>query len=131
LPNNGKADFRYQNSTEEGLNQSANNGDANEDQAVTEQEVQDGGNTGQHTALENHNTNGGMGIQSNQSGGQMPGQFGFGANQGAFPGMNWAQMNAFNPMMQMQMQNGMANGNWGFPNMMGKCLCFPTFSQSN
>jgi hypothetical protein len=94
---------------------------------VEKQDPESGEGVGQEAMMGDQNANHGVGMQSNQNGGQMPGQFGYGGNQGAFSGMNWAQMNGFNPMMQMQMQNNVANGNWGFPNMMGKRITSATF----
>lgn len=46
---------------------------------------------------------------------------GFDPSQTGFSGMDWSANNAFNPMMQMQMQNGMAGvpNNWNNFNMMG------------
>ncbi|KAI9712034.1 MAG: hypothetical protein M1820_001743 [Bogoriella megaspora] len=45
--------------------------------------------------------------------------FGFSNNQQGFSGMDWSNLGNMNPMMQMQMQNAMQNGNWsGFPNLM-------------
>jgi zinc finger CCCH domain-containing protein 13 len=59
-----------------------------------------------------------MGWNNQNIGGQIGG-FGFNGNQGAFSGMDWSQAAGFNPMMQMQMQSNMMNGNWNFHNMMG------------
>jgi hypothetical protein len=69
-------------------------------------------------------------TNGNQSGGWGNGQmfpYGYGANRNGFAGMGWSQPGVFNPMMQMQMQNNMANGNWGYQNMMGS---FPSGSSS-
>jgi hypothetical protein len=62
------------------------------------------------------------GNQTPAGGWGMNGQmfpYGYGANQNGFAGMGWSQPGVFNPMMQMQMQNNMANGAWGYQNMMG------------
>jgi hypothetical protein len=61
----------------------------------------------------NQPTTGAWGMNG-QANGMFP--FGYGGNQA---GMGWPQPGVFNPMMQMQMQNNMGNGNWGYQNMMG------------
>ena len=76
--------------------------------------MQEEDNAEGNTASTGWNQSGGQGT------GQMYGGFGFNGNQSGYPGMEWNQANGFNPMMQMQMQNNMPNGEWGgFPNMMG------------
>jgi hypothetical protein len=65
------------------------------------------------------------GNQTTAGGWGMNGQmfpYGYGANQNGFAGMGWSQPGVFNPMMQMQMQNNMGNGNWGYQNMMGSFI---------
>jgi len=65
----------------------------------------------------NQNTAEGWGMNGQASGQTFP--YGYGGNQNGYAGMGWSQPGVFNPMMQMQMQNNMGNGNWGYQNMMG------------
>lgn len=76
---------------------------------------QDGVNSHQNSQAPN------TGIAWNMPNGQNFGQmygggFGLDPSQAGFQGMDWNNAGMFNPMMQMQMQNG----GWGsYPNMMG------------
>lgn len=101
-------------------NENPKNTGTKDEQDIPDKSVEDAQNPRPLAMIESQAANVATSMQPNESSVQMAPQFGFGGNPAAFSGMNWNQMNAFNPMMQMQMQNSMASGNWGYPNMMGK-----------
>jgi hypothetical protein len=102
-----------------------------ENEIVKEKEIENGDSGEGDLKEDNSNgdigqTNGNQNVaagwaMNEQANGQMF-PFGFGGNQNGFTGMGWSQPGVFNPMMQMQMQNNMGNGNWGYQNMMGSFI---------
>jgi hypothetical protein len=84
------------------------------------EEITDVSNAQEEKDADVQNTSAGWNANDGQGNGLMYGAYGFNGNQNGYPGMDWNQANGFNPMMQMQMQSNMSNGEWGgFPNMMG------------
>jgi zinc finger CCCH domain-containing protein 13 len=99
---------------DEGSDDNESNGSI---EIITEGELKEPDNEGHDgNDISSQNTN--MGWNDQNVGDSFSG-YGFNGNQGTFSGMDWSQAIGFNPMMQMQMQSNMMNGNWNFQNMMG------------